>query len=185
MLDRLTANWWALGLRGVAAVVFGLAALAFPGMVLMVMILLFAAYALVDGIFTVITAFRTADWNGRSWLFLMEGVAGLTAGLLTFLWPGLTALALLYLIAAWAIVTGILRLITAIWLPGVTRGLLVSTGVLSLAFGVLMAAFPGEGALALVQVIAVFAVLLGLLLTFLAFSLRGWQRDVRMRAQHL
>src|SRR5215203_5592724 len=112
ILPTLTTNWWALLLRGIAAVLFGLAALFWPGLTLFVLIVFFGAYTLVDGIFAIVAGIRGS--GGRRWLLLAEGVLGVLVGLIAFFSPGMTALVLLYVIAAWAILTGILRVVLAI-----------------------------------------------------------------------
>ena len=174
---ELSGNWWALALRGLAAALFSLLALIWPGVSLAVLILLFGAYALVDGVFGIAAAIRSS--SGRRWLLLAEGVIGLLAGLVAFVWPGLTALALLYVIAFWAIFTGILKIATAISLRREIRNewLLILSGVLSVLFGLLLAASPAAGLLALVWLIGVYALVIGGLLIALAFRVRGWRRS--------
>ena len=108
MLHTLARNWWALALRGLVAVLFGLLTFLLPGITLVTLVLLFGAYALVDGVFNVIAFFRVASHH---WAFLIEGVIGIIAGILTFVWPAITAIALLYLIAFWAIFTGVLEIV--------------------------------------------------------------------------
>ena len=174
---ELSGNWWALALRGLAAALFSLLALIWPGVSLAVLILLFGAYALVDGVFGIAAAIRSS--SGRRWLLLAEGVIGLLAGLVAFVWPDLTALALLYVIAFWAIFTGILKIATAISLRREIRNewLLILSGVLSVLFGLLLAASPAAGLLALVWLIGVYALVIGGLLIALAFRVRGWRRS--------
>jgi uncharacterized membrane protein HdeD (DUF308 family) len=175
ILPVLSRNWWALALRGVVAIVFGVLAFIWPGITLTVLILLFGAYMLVDGIFSIVAAVRAERHDARWWLLVAEGVLGVLAGIIAFLWPGLTALALLYLVAAWAIVTGILEIVGAIRLRQEIEGewALIVGGILSVIFGVLLAVMPGVGILALVWLIGAYAVISGVLLIILAFRVRN------------
>jgi uncharacterized membrane protein HdeD (DUF308 family) len=177
MLHTLTANWWALALRGLVAVLFGLLTLLLPGITLVTLVLLFGAYALVDGVFNVIAFFRVASHH---WAFLIEGVVGILAGLLTFAWPAITAFALLYLIAFWAIFTGIFEIIAGIRLRRMIANewLLLLMGFFSLLFGLLIVFAPGTGALAIVLWIGAYALVFGGILLALAFRLRGHRRLV-------
>jgi uncharacterized membrane protein HdeD (DUF308 family) len=172
MLHSLAANWWALALRGLVAVLFGLLTFFLPGMTLAILVILFGAYALVDGIFNVVAFFRVASHH---WAFLVEGVLGIIAGVITFTWPAITAIVLLYLIAFWAIFTGIFEIIAGIRLRKVITNewLLLVMGVLSLLFGVLILFAPGLGALAIVLWIGAYALVFGIFLLALAFRLRG------------
>jgi uncharacterized membrane protein HdeD (DUF308 family) len=174
MLHTLTANWWALALRGLVAVLFGLLTFFLPGITLVSLVLLFGAYALVDGIFNVIAFFRVAS---HQWALLIEGVIGMIAGVLTFAWPAITAIVLLYVIAFWAILTGILEIIAGIRLRKVITNewLLLVMGALSFLFGVLILFAPGTGALAIVLWIGAYALVFGVFLLALAFRLR-WHR---------
>ena len=170
----LARNWWAIALRGVAAIIFGLLALMMPRITMAALILLFGAYALVEGIFNVIAAVRGHSGAPR-WFLLLEGVVSIAAGLVAFVWPGLTALVLLYVIAAWAIVTGVLEIAAAVRLHNRIRGewWLVLGGILSVVAGVLMMWAPGAGALALVMWIGAYVLVLGVLHVGLAFRLRS------------
>ena len=177
MLDILARNWWAMALRGLFAVLFGVAAFVWPGLTLAVLVILWGAYALVDGIFTLIAAFRAAQMRMTWWPLVVEGILGVAAGVVAFAWPGITALALLYLIAAWAILTGIVEIVAAVRLRDVISGewMLALTGVLSIVLGVILVAAPGAGALALVWTIGAYAILVGIVLIALGFRLRGMQ----------
>src|SRR5918911_523865 len=114
MLAQLARNWWALALRGVAAVIFGVLVFAWPGASLAVLVALFGAYAFVDGLFALAATVRASVEGRRVWPLLVEGVAGIAAGIVTVIWPGITALVLLYVIAAWALITGVFEIIAAI-----------------------------------------------------------------------
>jgi uncharacterized membrane protein HdeD (DUF308 family) len=172
MLHTLATNWWALALRGLVAVLFGLLTFILPGITLVTLVLLFGAYALADGIFNVIAFFRVAS---HQWALLVEGVIGIIAGILTFALPAITAIVLLYLIAFWAIFTGIFEIIAGIRLrKAITNEwLLLVMGVLSVLFGVLILFAPGAGALAIVLWIGAYALVFGVFLLALAFRLRG------------
>ncbi len=159
-------NWWTLALRGLFAVLFGIAAFVWPALTLAALVILFGAYALVDGLFALIGGIQT-----RSWFFIIEGIAGI----LIFIWPGITALLLLTFIAGWAIITGIIEIIGAIRLRQVIANewLLILGGVLSVLFGIILIAQPGAGALAVIWVIGAYALIFGITLIALAFRLRG------------
>src|SRR3984957_15353967 len=146
MLHSLARNWWALALRGLVAVLFGLLTFLLPGITLATLVLLFGTYALVDGIFNVFAFFRVASHH---WALLIEGAIGIIAGVLTFAWPAITALVLLYVIAFWAIFTGLFEIVAGVRLRKVITNewLLLVMGALSFLFGVLILFAPGAGAL--------------------------------------
>ena len=176
VLPVLARNWWALALRGVAAILLGLLAFIWPGITLFVLVIFWGAYMFVDGIFAIVAAVRAAGQEARWWLLLVEGILGVLVGIVTFIWPGLTALALLYLVAAWAIVTGILEIVGAIRLRREIEGewALILAGVLSVIFGVLLAVIPAPaGLLSLTWLIGVYAIVFGVIMLILAFRLRG------------
>ena len=176
VLPVLSRNWWALALRGLAAVVFGILAFVWPAITLYVLVLMFGAYMLVDGVLAVVAAVRAAGRESRWWLLLIEGVLGILVGLVTFFQPGLTALALLYLIAAWAVVTGVIEIVGAVRLREEIEGewALGLSGALSVLFGVLLVVLPAPaGLLSLVWLIGAYAVAYGVLLVVLAFRVRN------------
>lgn len=176
MVTMLSRYWWVLALRGVVAIIFGIAAIVWPGLTLLTLIYLFGAFALIDGIMAIgMSIFHVFDRQSHSWAPLLEGLVGIVLGLLAFSFPGLTALALVYLIAAWAIVTGVLEIAAAIRLREEMEGewLLALSGVISVLLGLALIAFPRTGALAVVWTIGVFAIIFGISLLGLAFRLRG------------
>jgi uncharacterized membrane protein HdeD (DUF308 family) len=174
-LPAETGHWWALAIRGVIAILFGLAALLRPGIALAALILLFGAYALVDGVFAIVGVFRGTRAGTPRWLLLLEGVVSILAGLIAFIFPGLTAIALLYLVAAWAVVTGLAEIATAIRLRQEIQGewALILGGILSVLFGLLLAVLPGVGILSLIWLIGAYAVVFGVLLLITAFQVHG------------
>ena len=173
MVHALAKNWWLLLLRGIAAIVFGLLAFAWPGLTLLTLILFYGAFALVDGVLAIIAAITGGSAAPRWWLAIV-GLLGIAAGLLTFLMPGLTAVVLLLFIAGWAIATGVFQIIGAIKLRKEidNEWLLILCGVISVLFGVSMMLAPGAGALALIWVIGAYSVVIGALFVALAFRLR-------------
>jgi uncharacterized membrane protein HdeD (DUF308 family) len=175
-LPSETGHWWALALRGAIAILFGLAALLRPGIALQALILLFGAYALVDGVFAIVGVFGGTRGGTPRWLLFVEGIAGILAGLIAFVLPGLTAVLLLYLIAVWAIITGIFEIATAIRLRKEIRGewSLIAGGAFSVLFGVILAVVgPVAGLLSLIWLIGIYALAFGILLLVAAFRVRG------------
>jgi uncharacterized membrane protein HdeD (DUF308 family) len=174
MLHLLARYWWVLALRGVLAVLLALFAFFIPGITLLSLVLLFGAYVLLDGIFDLVAATRSPSHH---WALVLEGIVGIIAGILTFLWPGITAMVLLYLIAFWAIFTGVLEIIAGIRLRQVLSDeiWLILMGVLSLLFGLFILIFPSAGALAVVYWIGAYALLFGIMLLALAFRLRSFR----------
>ena len=183
MLATLARNWWAVVLRGVCAILFGLAAFVWPGITLAVLILLYGAYALADGVLAVIWSFMARGRDSFPWGVFLAGLAAIVAGLFAFLWPGLTALALLYLIAAWAIVRGIFEIIAAVHLRKEIEHewLLGLSGLASIVLGVLLLAWPGVGVLAVLWWIGAFAIIFGVLTIALGLRLRGLRDRVARR----
>ena len=175
VLAALARNWWAVALRGVLAILFGLAAWIWPGATVLVLVYLFGAYALVDGILAVWAAIRGETGAQNRWAVLFEGIVGVIAGIIAFVWPGISALAILYVIAAWAIITGIFEIVSAIQLRQAISNewLLGLSGVASLIFGIVIALFPGSGVLAITWLIGIYAIIFGILLLGLAWRLHN------------
>jgi len=175
MLQLLARRWWALALRGVIAVLFGLLTFFIPGITLISLVLLFGFYAILDGIFDIVSAMKAP---GHHWPLLVEGIVGIVAGLVTFMWPAITAMVLVYLIAFWAILTGLLEIVAGIRLREVIANemLLILMGVISTLFGILIIIFPGAGALAIIIWIGTYALVFGIILIALAFRLRSFRQ---------
>jgi uncharacterized membrane protein HdeD (DUF308 family) len=181
MFDTLTRNWWTLALRGLAAVVFGVLTLAWPGISLRVMIALFGAFALVNGVMAVAASYEAHKRHLHWGSLLAVGILDLIAGAVTWFWPGLTALALLYVVVAWALVTGILTIGASIeFHDGIPHAwLLALTGVLSVVLAVVLAMDPRSGILSLVLVVGIYAIVGGISELIFAFHVRGLQKNVR------
>jgi len=177
MTTVMTRNWWALALRGIFAILFGLAAFVIPGVTLAVLVALFGAYAVIDGVLAIIAGIRAAERHERWWSPVLKGLAGIVAGVLIFAWPALTVLLLLYLMAGWAIVTGVLELVAAAHLHRAHgEWLLILNGVLSIVFGLFVIAWPGAGVVTVLWMIGVYAIVFGVVLLVLAFRLRALHR---------
>jgi uncharacterized membrane protein HdeD (DUF308 family) len=175
-LDTIASRWWSPVIRGVAAILFGIVSLAMPGVSLAALVLLWAAYAIIDGGFNIALAVQRGQAGTRWGWFLFEGLVSIAAGLLAVAWPAITAVVLLFVIAAWAVATGISEIFAAFTLRGTVGGAwqLGIAGVLSIVFGALLFAQPGAGALAVVWIISVYAITFGVLLVALGLRLHRW-----------
>jgi uncharacterized membrane protein HdeD (DUF308 family) len=173
MFELLTRNWWSVALRGLCAVLFGLAAIAWPGATLATLVVLFGSFAIADGILTLTALFGPAP-NARRWAPILHGAVSLLAGVLAFTQPAITILAIVYLIATWAILTGIATIVMAIELRKAIDGewLLGLSGVAALLFGLGIAAYPGIGTLVLLGAIATYALVAGAMQIALGLRLR-------------
>lgn len=180
MAILIGAKWWSFVIRGLFAILFGVLAFALPGITLLGLVFLFGAYCIADGVFNMIGAFTVEHEQARWWVLLLEGLVSIAAGVVAFVLPGLTALALLYLIAAWAVVTGILEIAAGIRLRRQIRGewLMALAGVFSVVFGVLIAMRPGVGALAVVWWIGAYAIAFGAMLIALGIRVRQFTHSV-------
>jgi uncharacterized membrane protein HdeD (DUF308 family) len=180
MIHELARNWGFIAFRGALAVVFGVIAFVQPASAFAALVLLFGAYAFVDGVFALIALFRGGG-KDRPWGLILEAVVGIGIGILTIAQPAATALALLYYVGIWAILTGVFELVAAIRLRKEITGefWLGLAGVLSVAFGVLLFAIPGAAALALTVWIGAYAVIFGVMLILLAFRLRRFAEGHR------
>jgi uncharacterized membrane protein HdeD (DUF308 family) len=173
MLHALARNWWLILLRGVCAILFGVLTFVWPGISLVTLVLLFGAYAFVDGVFALIAAIKGGTPAPRWWLALV-GVIGIVAGLVTILLPGMTAIWLVLFIAGWMIATGVMQIVGAIRLRNEidNEWWLVAAGAVSVIVGLVIAVAPGAGALGLLWAIGAYAIVFGVTLVGLAFRLR-------------
>jgi uncharacterized membrane protein HdeD (DUF308 family) len=176
MLSKLMSSyWWVLLLRGVVAILFGIVAYTWPGMTLVTLLTLFGAFAFVDGIFNVFHAFSARKEHEHWWVLLLEGLVGIAIGVITFQAPQITATVLILYIAFLAVATGVLRIVLAVRLRKEIEGewWMALAGLAGIAFGVLMMARPGAGALALLWLVATWAIVGGVFLVILSFKVKG------------
>jgi uncharacterized membrane protein HdeD (DUF308 family) len=170
MLAVLAENWWAFLLRGIFAILFGIGAISFPNLTLLVLIVLFGFYCFVDGFTSLAMAF---DAESKGW-YVIGGLVSLAAGVIAFMRPGATADALLIVIGIWAVIHGVIEIVTAIQIRKLIEGewMLALSGIISLLFGLFVIARPGQGALAIIWFIAFFALIMGFLQLGVGFKLR-------------
>jgi uncharacterized membrane protein HdeD (DUF308 family) len=177
--ETLIQNWWLFLLRGIFGIIFGCIALIFPGATILSLVILFSAYMLVDGVVGIISAVRAIRRKEDRWgVLVFEGLLNIAVGIAAFLWPGLTVVAFVWLIAAWAIVTG--GLITAAGFRlnmDHGRWWLILGGLLSLAFGVLLIIAPLIGAVVLTWWLGAYALVFGIALVIFSFKLRSRQHE--------
>lgn len=196
MNDTLLRSWWVLALRGIVAILFGVITLYWPQLTLLVLVSLFAAYAIFTGVVSVAGAIRNHSHDDHWWLFLIIGLVGIGAGVITIIHPAITAVVLVMLIGANALITGVLDIVAAIRLRREIHNewLLAVSGMAAVVFGVLVFLYPAAGALTLIGVIALYAFITGLLLIASALRLRSISKtgmrdrrvmpDRRMSARH-
>jgi uncharacterized membrane protein HdeD (DUF308 family) len=180
MKHMLINNWDLVLLRGIMAILFGIATLVMPAITLIVFVVLFGAFTLISGIITTIAAIKDRKEQSDWWLWLLLGLVGIAAGVLTFVWPNITAVSLFYVIVSWAIASGILEIMLAIQLRKVIEGewLLVVDGILSVAFGILCMFQPAAGALSILWLIGIYAIVYGAALVVLALRLRNLESRI-------
>lgn len=179
MLHALAKNWWLLLLRGIASIVFGVLAFAWPGLTLVTLVLFYGAFALVDGVIALVAAFRGSAKPVPTWWLVVVGLLGIAAGIVTFLMPGITAVLLVLFIGAWALVHGIFEIIGAIQLRKEidNEWMLILSGVISVLFGLIVLVAPGAGALGLIWAIAAYSIVFGISFIALAFRLRSHRHE--------
>ena len=182
MLTNLAHKWWTFVLRGISALLFGVIAFVWPGLTILSLTFVFGFYVMLDGIFALVAA-----WNFRSskrvWLLLLEGLLGLAAAVIAFVSPGITALVLLAVIAAWAILTGILEVVAAIRLRQEieNEGWLGLGGLASIVFGVLLVIWPGSGLVTLSWLIGFYALAFGISMLMIGFRLQGMNKTIEQQ----
>jgi uncharacterized membrane protein HdeD (DUF308 family) len=174
--------WWDMLLRGVIAIIFGLLVFFMPGLSIAVFVFLFGSFAIIDGVLLLLQAVTVRD--GKWWVRLIQGIVALAAGAAVFIWPAISALTLLYIIAFYMIVTGILQAIAAVEMRKAIKGelLLIISGILAVVVGIILVLHPLTGAIALAQTIGIFAIAYGILMGILALKLRGFMHKVGTRA---
>lgn len=186
MFIVFTSSWWMLVLRGLVAIAFGVAAFVWPQLTITALVFLWGAYVLVDGAFAIIAGIRSHAENKRWWLLLVEGLLGVAAGVVAFVVPSITALVLLLLISAWAVVTGVFEIAAAIQLRKYITGewLLAVAGIASVLFGLALLINPAAGAVAVVWLIGSYAIVSGVLLMALGFRLRSLKGAAHRMSPH-
>jgi uncharacterized membrane protein HdeD (DUF308 family) len=181
--EVLADSWWAVGLRGILGILFGLICLLTPGVAVEVFVILFSAYMLVDGLFAIVSGIKAAR-NGERWgLLILEGIVDLAAGVVAFLWPAITLVALIWIIAVWAVVSGVLMLSAAFTLNiDHGRWWLALGGIASIIFGILLVIEPLIGAVVLTLWIGAYALVFGVFLLVVAFQLHSRKEERDRRA---
>ncbi|MFI7129623.1 HdeD family acid-resistance protein [Nonomuraea sp. NPDC050153] len=179
-MGDISQSWWLLLIRGLASIIFGLLALIWPGITVLVLVIFFGAYALVGGVAELFAGFRHGA-ESRAWL-IFSGIIGILAGIATFIWPGITSLALLYVVAFWAIFTGVLEIMAGIRLRKTidNEWMLIIGGILSVIFGILLLIWPAAGLVSLAWLVGVFAILYGIAMVALSFRVKNFTRGVGM-----
>lgn len=184
MVMSLSQNWWLIVLRGILAILFGVLAFVWPALTWLTLIILFGVYAIVDGIVAIVTGLGKAKDSSRWWAFLLEGLLGIGAGIVALVLPELTTLVLIYMIAIWAVITGILEIAAAVRLRDEISNewVLGLSGFISMALGILLFVQPAAGGLVIIWTIAGYALVFGILLVILGFRLRSWRTPNRHKA---
>ena len=183
-MNRLAKNWWVFILQGILAILFGILVVAWPSVSIFVLVILFGAYALASGIVSIIFAATHKGnwWGSRAWL-IVWGIIGIGAGVVTFFWPGITAIVLLIIIAVWALLSGIAELVFAFTIPATVgnRVLLALGGIFSIIFGIFLMARPVAGALAVIWIISIFALMFGIYYIVFGISLRDLKNKIKAK----
>jgi uncharacterized membrane protein HdeD (DUF308 family) len=173
-------KWWEKVAVGLVALIFGILAFVVPEIELLTITILFGAFALLLGFFSLFSGIIGKDMKQARWLFVAQGILGIIIGIIAFAWPDITLLAMAYLVGAWAMIFGIFEIMAAVWTPqeaigvfnNMSKGLLAASGLLSLIFGILIILFPGAGVLAILWIIAAYAIILGIINIMLGLQQR-------------
>jgi uncharacterized membrane protein HdeD (DUF308 family) len=174
MVAVLAKNWWAIGIRGALGILFGLIALFLPGATMLSLVLVFAAYAFADGVFGIVSAVRAAREHERWGYLLVEGLVDIAVAAIAVVWPGITVVTFVFLVAFWAVLTGVLELMAAFRLDFIDgRGWLIFGGIVSILYGVLLFVAPMIGAVVLTWWLGAYALVFGVSLVMLAFKLHA------------
>lgn len=175
LIRVMADHWWVPLLRGIAAILFGLMALIWPGLTVYALLLVFGVYAIFDGVMSTVVAFRRKSSDDRWWAWALDGALSILIGLMALFWPEATALAFIIWMAAWGVVAGVFRIIAALRLRHEIEGewALGLSGLLLVAWGVLLALVPAAGLLSIAWLIGLFALLIGVVMIVLAFRLKG------------
>ncbi len=187
MLRIFAINCWLVGLRGLLAILFGLAAILWPTLTLGILIIMFGLYVIVDGIFTIALGIWGSKYQSNSWWMVFEGIVRIGIGLIAIIWPGLTSISLVILIAIWAIITGIIEIFLAIRLRKEIHNELILglSGALSVLVGIILIAQPNVGALAVVFLIGFYAILFGILLIVFAVQMQRRKKSLDQLIQNV
>ncbi len=179
MLEELSRNWWVLTVRGVFAILFGLVAWIWPQITVLALLLLFGAYALVDGAVLTGSAIRGGRGSARTWL-IGVGIVGILIGIMTLIWPAETGYVLLIIIASWAMILGALQIVTAVRLRKELpdEWFLIITGAISVIFGLLLFLWPAKSAIAVIWIIGLFALIFGVAMVTTSLRLRKLGRTL-------
>ncbi len=180
MLESYVRHWWTIALGGLLGILFGIVALVWPQVTLMALVYVFAAFAVLDGVLTLFFSIATHKEDERWGMLAASGIAEIVLGVVIFIWPQITAQIFVYMVAAWAIMTGVFEILAAADFRGVIDNgwLLILTGLLSVAFGVLLIVYPSAGAISLVWIIGLYAIVNGILDIVFAFRLHGLAKKV-------
>jgi uncharacterized membrane protein HdeD (DUF308 family) len=181
MVSRI---WWTVALRGVLAIVFGVVALFFTGSTLLALVYVFGIYAMLNGIFAIVAAVRAGEAHLRWGWLAVAGIVGVAAGIVSLLWPGITALAVVLVVAGWAIIIGVAEIAFALSWPSTLAHpwLAALSGAVSVVYGVLLAVWPRSGAVALTWLLGIYAIVYGAMLLYYAYRLQALRQDVRSAA---